>query len=430
MIQPYETSIFPVYNPLEGVSNHVFNLYGDIITDDTRRLAEYGLHDAAEAGPNFRAETGEICLPKIEQVDQDIAHTIFELREGDIEDVRSFFVKLKPAEREFVDKYLEDVAPQVFKDSADKRDWATQLGEASTDRLLGFIYWNAAQTATLNQDPTVRADMAAQRRQYKQLISQSIRNGDLPASSEAALDRTDAVPIVVGDVFSTFMLGVVGLYKPFEDVIVVSENAHPDEVFHELNHAALGKLPGNLLNEAYTTHALEVMKHGQPNSIFPNYRPVDSGIYSVKRATMAQAQENGRAGIPSSFGLEAYCEYDTNGRATIGFLGALAAANGDINVAVTADKWYAEAYKTASLAFPHLDSGYFRYAGDVYVQAGIKAVGLITRGGTSETLICNLTDETANIQASYDSQGPETAETRVFQFMRLQVIEDLKRYLR
>lgn len=372
------------------IPRRLYVYYSDIVTDDASRLEECGVAEFGTEGPEYLPEEGKIKLPALAGADPDKIGEVNELRENDIHDFRQRLHALSPSNRRMLDAHLDEVAPPVFRDKSDRRDWASQLHEASSDRLRGFLDWNAKRTFAINADPEVQAEIKERRNHYKQLIGRAIMLRRLPEHAEGALAAAGHVPILVGDIFTVQMCNRGGVYHPKENVVVIGEREPPRLVEHELNHAVLGSLPG-VFNEAFTTHAQQVLHFGQPDVLMPKDRTVANMLdYGLRRTVSAAILHGGAIDVPPSMGLSAYCEKEIKGPATIMLENVLAESYYGVDIVQTVQTWQDGNSQALQDTFPHIPHTVINDANDHYALINLAALSDILHGKPIENALASL----------------------------------------
>lgn len=314
----------------------------------------------------------------------DVARLAIEphLQTDEIDVARTYFRGLRPSQRRTLATYIAANAPDEFK-SDGAADWAEHLAEASDDQLGAFLDWNAAHTVAVNADPAVQTEIAVRRNRYKQLLQHAIIRRKLPDTAEGAIDRADLVPIVIGDVFSTELRSMNGFHVPQTGVVVLKQTASAATFEHEMNHAALGKLP-SIFNEAFTTHIQAVLHTGAPDVLNPYDRADNNQSMVTQRALSAAVLSGGLDTVPASEGIASYCENDAAGPVTNALRDRLRASYRGIDILKTIDHWYAYNFVASWEECPDIPIAELAEEqdemGDMFATACLAALAATLRG--------------------------------------------------
>jgi hypothetical protein len=230
---------------------------------------------------------------------------------------------LNEEEKAIFDDYIQTAMPdslaQVIEMDMKKkriitpmpaRQWMAE--EATDDQLTNFLQWHTHMIDVQQTNPEAQKKFEATREEYKKDVAKGIEGGWLHTDAELAIQKVDAVRVVVGDVFDTIMQERGGYHIRQSDHVVVALGKGETEaeqsvalqinadhaLKHEFNHAALGQYENHRwLDEALTEHIAEVFKDGSVEIIDPNKRP-NQGTYADERLLLDALVNYGDKKIP------------------------------------------------------------------------------------------------------------------------------------
>lgn len=223
--------------------------------------------------------------------------------------VRARLGKLSPVQIEAVDKRLagEEVpavilAAKQHAEAAAGRplSWASWLATeatpgqptGSTDgQLLNVMQWSVHKLQKGNEDPAVKAQLAAEKSRMRSLLDHAAHHGSV---SRLLADRFDEVDgrtqVFIGDIFDLSLLDLEGYYAPEEgnSCIVVTPDHDVDTFVHENLHN-LGGYIHRLIDEAATTNLVATLLEDAPDKatypIYPDERGVLDKLQKVAGIT-------------------------------------------------------------------------------------------------------------------------------------------------
>jgi hypothetical protein len=141
-------------------------------------------------------------------------------------------------------------------------DAAQGVAGATDEQLLNVLQWSVYRLQKYNQDPELKEQVAAMRKQAERLIGQSVDSGLLsPKLYVQFQNRFGTVPILIGDVFDEQLASTSALAVYKEDVrqivIRASTVSGIETIIHEGLHDTGGFLH-RLIDEAATEKITQV----------------------------------------------------------------------------------------------------------------------------------------------------------------------------
>lgn len=405
---------------VDEVPKYLYTLYGNVIDDDLQRLAECGVSEYGTEGPTYLPDYGEVRLPSLEGAASSDRALVEQLRENDMDDIRWMLKRLQPYQRQKLDDHLDAVAPPVFRNQNDRRDWASQLNDASSDRLRGFLDWNAQRTFAINQDSQVQEELALRKRSYQTSVAEAVKNKYLLPSALSAVELVEDVPVVVGDIFTVQLRGIHGVYHQREHAVVITEDAPPSVYDHEMNHAALGRLPGRW-NEVMTTHVQMVLHAGEPDLLDPCLRKESDQSYAVARLAAATALRGGHTTISPVVAIEDYCEMGTRETDAPNLREALMCSYNGVDVMQSMENWHSDHTEVLQKAYPNVPAATIKSSSDTYTLLNMTALSAFVRGAPATTVIQYLQNLAAQAVArsnAGDSAVHPKDEMEAFSYVR------------
>lgn len=302
-----------------------------------------------------------------------------EERAQDIEPYRAYFNHLAPWQREELNAHMEGAAPPIFRSNYEGSDWAAHLAEAPPEQLVNVVQWSADRTMVLNQYPYNQTQIVAARDAYKAKVARAVKAGGLPEAALDTLAKVDEVPVIIGDIFDVELKGRSAYYQPSVNGIALGAQRGLRSFDHEMCHAALGRFPAPLFDEAVNEHITLGLQNGDFTTINPSRRQ-DEGSYRWKRYMTAQMAEAGVKPVDPSLYTRAYLEKKSNGPAATELVEQTAEA-----FPGTDDMWTYAAQRSAAHTklvherFPEALPSDKLEMGDMYTALSISALGSLKR---------------------------------------------------
>jgi hypothetical protein len=269
----------------------------------------------------------------------------FEQMRKKLPEIKKEISKLTLVQAKILEDYCELTVPDAIKDQKKNHPlsdspWQVWLGgDATEEELLGFLEWHVGWIEAQQQDPEVTAAFNAQKELYKtQLLATLDTEYWLHEDAAEALTKIDEIKMYAGDVFDTWMNGILGYHEPGSTEIVIAADTRLDAegnhmkgiiknieeaAFHELNHAVLGQFRHRWINEALTEHICLALKTGQPEVVSPNLRDRPGESYLNERKLLAVLLKGVIKPIDAHLATRAYSEKSKLGPANREFTDAL-----------------------------------------------------------------------------------------------------------
>lgn len=218
------------------------------IPEDQAEAVRLGLdawHERVEHLQDVRAQLGALELYQSDQLDAFINHQD--------------------------DPYLQQTRVEADR-PGEAFSWVKWLSaEATDEQLMDFLKWHNSHIEAQQQSEAFQEMVERERAQYIDTIRKGVEAGKLhPDALTYAIPRAQSMRVVVGDFFDTHIQGRGAYHWRGTDFIVIApdtpqaslQESLSQSFGHEMNHAVLGSLTPNILDEALTEFIDQASKTG------------------------------------------------------------------------------------------------------------------------------------------------------------------------